>query len=94
VDARSELARLQLSRGRYQEADLLVHNVMQAGPAKARAHGILGEECTLSHDCVKAIAEFQKIVELDPRRAENYGALGAASRAVGCNAEAEAAYRK
>jgi Flp pilus assembly protein TadD len=94
VDARSELARLQLSRGRYREADSLVQSVMQAGPANTRAHGILGEKGTLSHDYPKAIAEFQKMVELEPRRAENYGASGAACRAVGCNAEAEAAYRK
>jgi tetratricopeptide (TPR) repeat protein len=94
VDARSELARLQLSSGRFQEADSLVQSVMQAGPANARAHGILGEKWALSHDYPKVIAEFQKMGELEPRRAENYGALGAACCATGRNAEAEAAYRK
>jgi len=93
-EAQLQLAALLMGRGQLKQAQSVAQKVLDAQPGNIRAHTILGEKHTLTHDYPKAIQEFQKTVELEPQRVENYGALGAAFAAAGRFSEAEDTYRK
>src|SRR5262249_33883495 len=85
---------LLLDRGALEQAQTIAQKTSSAEPKNARAHAILAEIQTIRGDFTGAIQEFQEVVEIDPQRIENYGALGAAYRAANQLGEAEAAYRK
>src|SRR5262249_40522104 len=89
ADTQLWLASVLLARRRLEEAQAIAEKVLAADPVNTRAHSIIGEKHTLMQDFPRAVAAFQKVVQLEPGRVENYAALGAAWLASGRAAEAE-----
>src|SRR5262249_3731088 len=88
------LARLQIDRGMYKEAQAALQKILTADPKNVEAHAALGQKDIATHDEPEAIEELRKVVELDPARAASYAALGAAYMASGDAARAEDAYKR
>jgi Tfp pilus assembly protein PilF len=67
LDARSALAELYSSEGRFSEAELLLREVIAQSPASAYLHNNLGYVFFLQGNDVAAIRELRTALTLDPR---------------------------
>lgn len=76
------LARVSMSQNYYEDAIPLLESGLQIAPKRPDLHAALGESYFMSGKTEKGIAEFEKLIELDPS-ARSYAFLGLSYRHVG-----------
>ena len=76
------LARASMSQNYYEDSIPLLESGLKISPQRADLHGALGESYFMSGAAEKAIAEFEKLIDLDPS-ARSYAFLGLSYRELG-----------
>ena len=94
VPALTLRARLAMAINRYDVAKESLERAIAADPASAYPRFLYGFQYYQQNEMPKAIAEFEKARDLDPRHAEAALYLGLAYESVGRTAEALELYRR
>ena len=76
------LARVSMSQNYYEDAIPLLESGVKLAPQRADLHAALGESYFKTEKTEKAIAEFQKLIELEPT-AQSYAFMGISYRRLG-----------
>jgi tetratricopeptide (TPR) repeat protein len=76
------LARVSMSQNYYEDAIPLLESGVKIDPQRADLHAALGESYFKSEKTEKAIAEFQKLIDLAPT-AQSYAFMGISYRRLG-----------
>ncbi len=76
------MARVSMTQNYFEDAIPLLESGLKIAPQRADLHAALGESYFMSGKTEKAIAEFQKLIELDPS-ARSYGFMGLSYRHLG-----------
>jgi tetratricopeptide (TPR) repeat protein len=76
------LARVSMSQNYFEDAIPLLESGLKIAPQRADLHAALGESYFKSEKTEKAIAEFQKLIELEPS-AQSYAFTGISYRRLG-----------
>jgi tetratricopeptide (TPR) repeat protein len=76
------LARVSMDQNYFEDAIPLLESGLKIAPQRADLHAALGESYFKSEKTDKAIAEFQKVIELDPT-AQSYALMGISYRRLG-----------
>lgn len=76
------LARVSMSHNYYEDAIPLLESGVKIAPQRADFHAALGESYFKTEKTEKAIAEFQKLIDLDPS-AQSYAFMGISYRRLG-----------
>jgi len=76
------LARVSMSQNYYEDAIPLLESGVKLAPQRADLHAALGESYFKTEKTEKAIAEFQKLIELEPT-AQSYAFVGISYRRLG-----------
>lgn len=76
------MARLSMMQNFYEDAIPLLESGLKIAPRRADLHAALGESYFMSGRTENAIAEFQKLIEVDPS-ARSYSFMGLAYRHLG-----------
>jgi tetratricopeptide (TPR) repeat protein len=76
------LARESMSQNYYEDAIPLLESGVKLAPQRADLHAALGESYFKTEKTEKAIAEFQKLIELEPT-AQSYAFMGISYRRLG-----------
>jgi len=76
------MARVSMTQNYFEDAIPLLESGLKIVPQRADLHAALGESYFMSGKTEKAIAEFQKLIELDPS-ARSYGFMGLSYRHLG-----------
>ncbi|MGB7232788.1 MAG: tetratricopeptide repeat protein [Candidatus Acidiferrum sp.] len=76
------LARVSMSQNYFEDAIPLLESGLNIAPQRADLHAALGESYFKADKTEKAIAEFQKLIELDPT-AQSYAFMGISYRRLG-----------
>jgi tetratricopeptide (TPR) repeat protein len=81
-------------RGEPDEQLQLLQQLVETHPNDERARNALGGAYNGRQDYEKAIAEYERAIEIDPEYSPSYNNLGYAQRAVGNYAAAEEAFKR
>jgi tetratricopeptide (TPR) repeat protein len=76
------LARVSMSQSYYEDAIPLLESGVKLAPQRADFHAALGESYFKTEKTEKAIAEFQKLIDLEPT-AQSYAFMGISYRRLG-----------
>ena len=76
------LARVSMSQNYYEDAIPLLESGLKIAPQRTDLHAALGESYFMSGKVEKAIAEFQRLIDLDPS-AKSYAFMGLCYRQLG-----------
>jgi tetratricopeptide (TPR) repeat protein len=76
------LARVSMSQNYYEDAIPLLESGVKIAPQRSDLHAALGESYFKTEKTEKAIAEFQKLIDLDPS-AQSYAFMGISYRRLG-----------
>jgi len=76
------LARVSMSQNYYEDAVPLLESGLKIAPQRTDLHAALGESYFMSGKVEKAIAEFQRLIDLDPS-AKSYAFMGLCYRQLG-----------
>ena len=76
------LARVSMSQNYYEDAIPLLESGVKLAPQRADFHAALGESYFKTEKTEKAIAEFQKLIDLEPT-AQSYAFMGISYRRLG-----------
>lgn len=76
------LARVSMDQNYFEDAIPLLESGLKIAPQRADLHAALGESYFKSEKTEKAIAEFQKVIELEPT-AQSYALMGISYRRLG-----------
>lgn len=76
------LARVSMSQNYYEDAIPLLESGVKLAPQRADLHAALGESYFKTEKTEKAVAEFQKLIELEPT-AQSYAFMGISYRRLG-----------
>ena len=94
IDQLIQQAKLALSEGKFEEAKILLQNILQAQPSHYKTHTNLGALLIKLGKLEEAVISFKKAIEIKPEFAVAHYNLGVVQEKLDRFDEAEMSYKK